>query len=723
MKKFFKVFTIFIFTCLALVIILLTFIFLRPSLIINNKIASAVQEYFYPSAQVDWDKISFQSNKPSLWTINIQLHGEDFCASYQENTACLKLLDLNIDYNLKKLSSVNLNSLVVKDQKISLSLGNDQKAQAFNLYESLQQIKDYAHELLKNKGLIDKISIQLDNTTLNNLHLTSKIDSKALEIKLLGPKLDLKAKILPKEAELEGTVDYGQEGFSLSSKLNMKKDTELIIDTKVKFKKLENIKSLSIKTNWQFDQETILLTLMPTPIGGVNYLNSTPKVECELKFFKEKTKHSLHCPQITLETDFTAFLINFSGTFENEIDFSQNTNLATLELDAQNKNQKYFKLQLVSKADLDIQDQEIQFQLKNFHFTAKIDSFEKLKKMLKDTRFFIPSPFNTFEGELTLSSSDFITKPKGGFKLPYKANIKLDEAKYNKVNIQSQGELNYENERFHLKSDIEISKFVLYLPEFDPLKPLPALTKDPRLSGKTEKKEKSKSNNFTYDLNITSRPMQIHYFMFKPYFEFELIANITTKETDVSITSTTSPDISYLRRTIQLQQLHYKTASNPPINVVFLYKTAGYDIFLTILGTADDPRLVLKSNPSVPREDIISLLLFGRKNDQISSFEKESVGGTEAAISDRAFGLLSLWLFASTPIDSIAYNPATQTYSAQVSLNDGTTLAVGTDWEKSTSLTFKKRLSDTWSLTTTYRPGETEDSSSDVFLQKEFNFD
>src|SRR5690606_6803100 len=113
--------------------------------------------------------------------------------------------------------------------------------------------------------------------------------------------------------------------------------------------------------------------------------------------------------------------------------------------------------QLTSNADLDIQDQEIQFQLKNFEATSKIDSFEKLKEMLKDTRFFIPSPLNTLEGELTLNSSDFITKPKGGFKLPYKAHIKLDEAKYNKVNIQSQGELHYENEKFHLKSDIEIS--------------------------------------------------------------------------------------------------------------------------------------------------------------------------------------------------------------------------------------------------------------------------
>lgn len=142
-----------------------------------------------------------------------------------------------------------------------------------------------------------------------------------------------------------------------------------------------------------------------------------------------------------------------------------------------------------------------------------------------------------------------------------------------------------------------------------------------------------------------------------------------------------------------------------------------------LLGTLDDPKLLLSSTPSLPREDIISLLIYNRKSSEISSFEKENVGGTEAAIVDRALGLFSIWAFASTPIDSVSYDPSTKTYSAQISLPGGVNFSIGTDWDRVSILSFRKRLNDSWSIVTSYLPAtQDQDSKENILLQKEISF-
>ena len=57
--------------------------------------------------------------------------------------------------------------------------------------------------------------------------------------------------------------------------------------------------------------------------------------------------------------------------------------------------------------------------------------------------------------------------------------------------------------------------------------------------------------------------------------------------------------------------------------------------------------------------------------------ETGSVGALSAAFADRAVALASLYLFASTPIQRVGYNPATKKASARIKLGSGTSLLVG----------------------------------------------
>ena len=104
------------------------------------------------------------------------------------------------------------------------------------------------------------------------------------------------------------------------------------------------------------------------------------------------------------------------------------------------------------------------------------------------------------------------------------------------------------------------------------------------------------------------------------------------------------------------------------------------------------------------------------------SADRETVGSFEAAISDRAIGLLGLWVFASTPIRSFSYNPLTKVYTATVKLAEGTTAAIGTDWEEAAQLEVRKRVTRRWVLTASWAPSDSKEQLGKLVLQWEKRF-
>ncbi len=132
--------------------------------------------------------------------------------------------------------------------------------------------------------------------------------------------------------------------------------------------------------------------------------------------------------------------------------------------------------------------------------------------------------------------------------------------------------------------------------------------------------------------------------------------------------------------------------------------------------------MILRSEPSLPRDDIISLILYGKTSDRLASFEKESVGSTQAAINDRALGLFSIWAFASTPIESVSYDSNRKIYSANISLPGGISLNIGTNWEQVNSLSLRKYIANGWSFVTSYEPSDISEEKSDFLLKKEISY-
>jgi autotransporter translocation and assembly factor TamB len=74
---------------------------------------------------------------------------------------------------------------------------------------------------------------------------------------------------------------------------------------------------------------------------------------------------------------------------------------------------------------------------------------------------------------------------------------------------------------------------------------------------------------------------------------------------------------------------------NPTLNLRAKYSSGGTDIFLDVKGTAKKPELHLSSNPPLPEQDIISVLVLGTPLNQVGS----ATGGPETSKSQQAQAL------------------------------------------------------------------------------------
>ncbi|MBI4423445.1 MAG: translocation/assembly module TamB domain-containing protein [Elusimicrobia bacterium] len=139
------------------------------------------------------------------------------------------------------------------------------------------------------------------------------------------------------------------------------------------------------------------------------------------------------------------------------------------------------------------------------------------------------------------------------------------------------------------------------------------------------------------------------------------------------------------------------------LDAAIRYKTPEAVVRILLLGTTDKPRVQFMSEPPMDRSQVLALLLFGKPPSELDADQAASVGHTNAALTEQAFGLASLFLFASTPIEYVGYNPEAGTYTIRFRLPGGATAEVGSDLEESRRVRVRKRLSRRWAVETELR--------------------
>lgn len=335
-----------------------------------------------------------------------------------------------------------------------------------------------------------------------------------------------------------------------------------------------------------------------------------------------------------------------------------------------------------------------------------MSQFQKLVKALDRTAFAIFAPVNNLDGsvELKFTGKADIARQQG--KLPLEFTTRLRSADQ-AFDTDGKGELQYklskEGARTRIALDLMLSDAKLVLPSFG-YTAMPALFSDPRFQT-PDPAAKKRGGNFDYELTVKTPPD-------KPA---HLVSNFAKENIPLHLDLRAVPDrlsgtvavgpsrLDFFRRDAQVQKFVF-TLQEPrersTVDGTVKIRYADYDIRIMVVGTFKRPRIIMESSPPLDQEQIISVLIYGRTFDELSTDNANSVGAVSSAVANRAITLGSLFLLAGTPIESVSYDPMTQTFTARVRIAEGTSLTVGTKEGTSPQAGLRKNLGRNWILNT-----------------------
>ncbi|MFV8258473.1 translocation/assembly module TamB domain-containing protein [Bdellovibrio bacteriovorus] len=149
----------------------------------------------------------------------------------------------------------------------------------------------------------------------------------------------------------------------------------------------------------------------------------------------------------------------------------------------------------------------------------------------------------------------------------------------------------------------------------------------------------------------------------------------------------------------------------PELSGKISYSNPEVNIRILLLGNTQRPIVNLESDPQLNQQQILSVLLFDKSLDELNEDEVNSTSNMSRAVSDGALGLFSLLFLSSTPIQSISYDPNSQSYTARMRLDDNTTFSMQSNMTEQRQFTLRRRLGGNWSVRTELSQ---EDDRADV---------
>lgn len=291
--------------------------------------------------------------------------------------------------------------------------------------------------------------------------------------------------------------------------------------------------------------------------------------------------------------------------------------------------------------------------------------------------------------------------------MPLKLVLKLAQGNQRLV-ADATGKLDFiAGEGTRLEADLNLSEVALDLPPLS-IEKIPPIFPDSRIlaSDRDRKTAADDESTFLYRFRIKTagaRSLVLSTNFAKAPVPVELDLTLQSYKPMSGEIKFGGAPLEVFRRNAALQSatLNFPGTDLPPtLKADLKVRYAEYTVFVHFFGTTERPDFFLTSDPPLSEQDALSVLLFGRTASEIDSSESESLAGTRAAIANRAIGLASMYLLATTPIESVGYDPVANTVSTRVRLRDGTTLSVKSGTRGVAGLGIKQSLGGPWSIRT-----------------------
>ena len=354
--------------------------------------------------------------------------------------------------------------------------------------------------------------------------------------------------------------------------------------------------------------------------------------------------------------------------------------------------------------------------LTDLDFFATVPQFQKVVEALDRTAYAIFAPLNVLGGqvEFGLSGQTDLIHSKG--KLPVVFRTRLNSQSQS-FNADGTGEVEFQMVKketsAQLQLEITLSETKLVMPHLG-MQALPQLLPDKRLVDPKKVAEKARAD-LKYQVKVLTppdKPVLLFSNLTKESMPLYLDLTADNLKIDGTVKIGRTP-LSILRRNVSIQDFTITLAD--PTDFSALKGTirvdySNYDIDLIILGTMKRPRVVFQSNPPLSQEEIISVLIYGQPFEDLNTSQSNSVGNVASAVADRALRLSSLFLLASTPVESVGYDPASGYVSARFRLGGSTSLEVGTQEGHTQKVGLRKNIGGNW-IINTYIENDSDEGS------------
>jgi len=328
-------------------------------------------------------------------------------------------------------------------------------------------------------------------------------------------------------------------------------------------------------------------------------------------------------------------------------------------------------------------------------------SFRQLRLILARTAWAIPAPFNVLNGKAELSARGSVDLNGGTIPIQLVTDLRSPEENFE---TRSNGTFSFSRKedefRSHLKMDIALSRVRLVLPRIE-LTSIPPLTPDARIRRPVQAAEAEPS--FVYEIRITTPagPVLLDSNLAEIAIPVRLDLTVRSDKPVSGAVQVEELPLQLFRRSARVDYLNLgfkadRQSLNGSIRLIY----ADYTVRIELLGTIDEPVFRLSSDPPLPHGEVLSVLLYGKPSEGLDSGELQSVTSVEAALQERAITLASFYLLASTPIESVGYNPEAGEFSIKVRLGEGTSFNLTVPEKGRLSPGLRKRLGRSWSITT-----------------------
>lgn len=341
------------------------------------------------------------------------------------------------------------------------------------------------------------------------------------------------------------------------------------------------------------------------------------------------------------------------------------------------------------------------------HLDANLDvvKFHKLVAHLKHTAWEIPAPLEVLKGKMSFKMAGDLDPTTAVLPLSFQTNL---GSQNQKLVTRAEGvfKVLLKDNSFHPHLDLVVTlpNVQLELPKLG-LEVPPQLIPDARV--KTKHPQTTTSPTFEYQVTINTPDG-------KP---IRLLSNLAQEHIPIKVSVTLKHDqppegglrvegfpIEFFNRKASVTKM-FLNLKNPieqsEVDGWIDVNYADYNVTIRVYSTIKNPQVKLSSDPPLAENQVIAVLLFGQTLNELDPDQTASVGYTQAALTNRAINLASLYLLASTPIQSVGYDSSTGTVMVKLKIAEGTSLNLGNSTDThAKKVGIQKRLGAHWGIKT-----------------------